>query len=293
MKKFLLAVACMISCTSIADAQLLWKISGNGLTSGSYIFGTYHLAPLSIKDSISGLRDAFDKTEQVYGEIIMEDMMKPEISEIMQQKIMLPDSTTLSDFYTEEQYNLIDSVFRSYTGMKLEMFGRMKPSFITQQLTVMILLRELKDFNPQEQLDTWFQTEAKKAGKYVGALESAEYQCDVLFDSQSLERQAELLYCTVTNIDDLLESDMTEAYMNQNLGRLYELITEKNSDSCDSTPEEDDMMIYGRNRDWAGKMPGIMKEKPTFFVVGAGHLPGDKGVLKLLESQGYIIEPVL
>ena len=49
-------------------------------------------------------------------------------------------------------------------------------------------------------------------------------------------------------------------------------------------------MIYGRNENWAGQMPAIMKQVPTLFVVGAGHLPGDNGVLNLLKQQGYTIE---
>ena len=35
-----------------------------------------------------------------------------------------------------------------------------------------------------------------------------------------------------------------------------------------------------------------MGEKPTLFVVGAGHLCGEKGVLKLLEEDGYTVEGV-
>lgn len=40
------------------------------------------------------------------------------------------------------------------------------------------------------------------------------------------------------------------------------------------------------------KMPSIMKETPTLFVVGAGHLPGTNGVLKLLKEKGYTVEPM-
>jgi uncharacterized protein YbaP (TraB family) len=39
-------------------------------------------------------------------------------------------------------------------------------------------------------------------------------------------------------------------------------------------------------------MPAIMKEAPTFFVVGAGHLPSDRGVLELLRKAGYTVEGV-
>ena len=49
------------------NAQLLYRISGGSLAKPSYIVGTYHLAPVSFADSVAGLRDAMDLTEQVCG----------------------------------------------------------------------------------------------------------------------------------------------------------------------------------------------------------------------------------
>ena len=66
----------------------------------------------------------------------------------------------------------------------------------------------------------------------------------------------------------------------------------KRGNSCDSTPEEDEVMIYGRNADWAKRLPAIMREKSTFLAVGAAHLPGERGLLQLLRAAGYTVEPV-
>jgi uncharacterized protein YbaP (TraB family) len=35
-----------------------------------------------------------------------------------------------------------------------------------------------------------------------------------------------------------------------------------------------------------------MKQQPTFFAVGAGHLAGKDGVIHLLRSNGYKVRPV-
>ena len=35
-----------------------------------------------------------------------------------------------------------------------------------------------------------------------------------------------------------------------------------------------------------------MADKSTLIAVGAGHLPGDKGVLSLLRQAGYTVEAV-
>ena len=42
-------------CLLPAQSQLLWQVSGHGLTRPSYLFGTHHLIPVSFLDSVPGL----------------------------------------------------------------------------------------------------------------------------------------------------------------------------------------------------------------------------------------------
>lgn len=291
MKKTL--VFMLLLCITLgAQAQLLWKVSGNGLDRPSYVIGTHHLAPLSVKDSIANLQQAIDQTEQVYGEIVMDDANNPEILMKMQQAMMLPADTTLKSFYTQAQYDTIAAVVKNYMGVDLALFDKLKPATITTQLSVALAMKSLKGFNPQEQLDTWFQKQARQAGKKVGSLETIDMQINVLYNSQTLMRQALLLYCTATHIEQSVDQSlrMNQAYMKQDLDELLAIIEEKMSDACDSTPEEISTLIYGRNANWARQFPSIMKQSPTLFVVGAGHLPGPQGLLKLLQKQGYTVE---
>lgn len=291
MKK-IFALLMLLCITLGANAQLLWKVSGNGLEKPSYIFGTHHVAPLSMKDSIAGMAEALNGTSQVYGELVMEDMMKPEMLMKMQQAMMLPGDTTLKSLFTQAQYDSIASVVKENIGMELAMFDKLKPAALNAQLAVVLSVKAVKGYNPQEQLDTWFQTQAKQAGKKVGGLESTESQIDVLYNSQSLKRQAQQLYCSATHIDYGIDMTrrLAEAYLSQDLDKLLEITEEKMGNACDSTPEEEEALIYGRNANWVKQMPGIMKQASTLFVVGAGHLPGERGVLKLLEKQGYTVE---
>lgn len=50
--------------------------------------------------------------------------------------------------------------------------------------------------------------------------------------------------------------------------------------------------LTNRNKNWISKMSEIMMEKPTFFGVGAAHLAGEEGVIKLLRKKGYKVEAV-
>ena len=62
--------------------------------------------------------------------------------------------------------------------------------------------------------------------------------------------------------------------------------------SCAATPEEEADLLDNRNHNWIKMMPDMMTEQPTLFVVGAAHLCGEQGVLKLLEELGYTVEGV-
>lgn len=293
MKKTFVLLA-LLAITLSANAQLLWKISGNGLEHPSYLLGTHHVAPLSVKDSIAGMKEALEATSQVYGEILMEDMMKPEMMMKMQQAMMLPSDTTLKSLFTPAAYDSIAAVVKENIGVDLAMFEKVKPAAINAQLAVVLSTKALPGYNPQEQLDTWFQTQAKQAGKKVGGLESIESQIDVLYKAQSLKRQATLLYCTVTHMDYNIDVTrrMAQAYLAQDLDKVLALMKESMNNECDYNPEEEETLIYGRNANWAKLMPDIMKQAPTLFVVGAAHLPDNRGVLKLLEAQGYTVTPM-
>lgn len=276
-----------------AQAQLLWKVSGNGLQKPSYIFGTYHLAPLSTKDSIAALPQAMQDAQQVYGEVVMADMMKPEFLALMQQQMMLPADTTLKSLFTQEQYETVGRLVKEYMQMDLAMLDRLKPAALVQQLSVLFCLKHTPGFNPQEQLDTYFQQEAAKQGKKVAGLETIQSQVDVLYGTP-LRRQAENLYCMASDTAKQIRqaNELVSAYAAQDIDRLLRLMEEKEGTSCDPQPEEMAQLLYNRNENWVKQMPAIMQAAPTLFVVGAGHLPGDKGVLRLLQEQGYTLEPM-
>ena len=163
MKRFL-TLLLVVAATLGAQAQLLWKVSGNGLDKPSYLFGTYHLASLGIKDSIAALPQVQQDVQQVYGEVIMADMMKPETLMKMQQQMMLPADTTLKSLFSPEEFEVVTQAVKEYLQVDIALLDRMKPAALSQQLTVLFYLKHTPGYNPQEQLDASFQQDATKTG---------------------------------------------------------------------------------------------------------------------------------
>ena len=154
MKK-LLGILLFISIALSANAQLLWKVSGKGLEKPSYIFGTYHLSPLSIKDSIAAMPQAMSETAQVYGEVVMSEMATPAFMQSMQQQMMMPKDTTLQSLFTPEQYEEVGKAIKENMMVDIAMLAQLKPAAINQQLVVLLYMKHTPGFNPQEQLDTY------------------------------------------------------------------------------------------------------------------------------------------
>jgi uncharacterized protein YbaP (TraB family) len=170
---------------------------------------------------------------------------------------------------------------------------KMKPVTLSTTLSLASYMKKTQSFNPMELLDNYFQTLALQNGKSVKGFETVEFQMDVLYGSE-LPKQVEDLMCLVDHFDEATElvDRITSAYFSQNFQQLESVLEEEMEGSCAATPEEEAALLDNSNQNWITMMPDMMAEKPTLFVVGAGHLCGEKGVLKLLEGLGYTVEGI-
>lgn len=294
--------ATMLVLASIGtQAQLLFKISGHGLTSHSYIVGTYHLASVSFVDSIPGIRQAMADTQQTYGEVVMSEMFSADSLAIMQQAMMLPDGMTLDKLLTVDEMSRLNAYMKSVLGMDLtnpllsQQMGSLTPQALSTTLSLLSYMKKSGQFDPQNSFDDYFQKEARANGKGVGGLETLAFQIETLYKGATMERQKEQLMCLVDNAAfmDEMAGSVISAFYAQNIDAIKAAMDVKLHNSCDTSPEEENALIYNRNADWITKMPALMAQKPTLFAVGAAHLPGERGVLNLLRKAGYTVEGVV
>lgn len=294
--------ATMLVLASIGtQAQLLFKISGHGLTSPSYIVGTYHLASVSFVDSIPGIRQAMADTQQTYGEVVMSEMFSADSLALMQQAMMLPGDMTLDKLFTADEMSRLNAYIKSLLGMDLtnpllsQQMGKLTPQALSTSLSLLSYMKKSGQFDPQNSFDDYFQKEARANGKGVGGLETLAFQIETLYKGSTMERQKEQLMCLVDNAAfmDEMAGSVISAFYAQDIDAIKAAMDVKLHNSCDTSPEEENALIYNRNADWITKMPALMAQKPTLFAVGAAHLPGERGVLNLLRKARYTVEGVV
>ena len=262
------------------ENSLLWKISGNGLEKPSYLYGTIHMTcNYKLTDKMA---NAFAETDQIALEIDMDD---PSMQAKMMKSMMMAEGKTMKSLLSEEDYAQLASFFKENTGMGLEMFNTVKPFAVSA-----MLISKLVPCNPPASYETEFVKIAKEQKEEVIGLETIEYQLSV-FDSIPYKDQ---LADLVKMAKEGLEESKSEfellnvLYDQENIEGLMKMMLETD----DMTAEYTDVLLTKRNQNWIPVIQQLSKEKPTFYGVGAMHLAGDQGVIKLLRKAGFTVEAV-
>lgn len=287
MKRILILLALSLLCLT-SNAQLVWKISGNGIKKPSYILGTHHGCPFTYCDSIPGLMKAFDKVDNIIGEINMIEFaeMSPERMQKMQAMMMMPADTSLLSLFSTEEAAKVNEWLGKKMGASLEMLSVMKPMTIMVTVQNKEMMEVIPDIATMTTIDKYMQTLGQRKGKTIGELETADYQMELLYGN-SLEEQADALLEMIDHRDskELLQQ-LTNAYKSQNLDTLWKVFQEQ------MTGYEYDAIVKVRNLNWEKQMKELLPKQSTLFVVGAGHLPGESGMINLLREAGYKVKPV-
>jgi uncharacterized protein YbaP (TraB family) len=263
------------------DNSLLWEISGNGLATSSYLFGTFHLL---CKDDIhfgEALKQAITNSKKVYLELDLDDPAT------LMGGLMLMNmkgGKKLKDLYTEEQYQKISIFFRDSLKTPIGLFQQMKPAFLAA-----LLYPKMMPCNASSSVEESIMQLAKAGGKEIRGLETMAFQASV-FDSIPYEKQAEEL---LQGIDSMEKARidfglMLAAYKEQRLDKIEKII---NDPGFGSTVNQE-ALLDNRNKNWVGQLKQIMKQEPVFTAVGAGHLVGKNGLIALLRAEGYVVRAV-
>ena len=289
---FAAIVAAIVLLGLPARAQLLWRVSGNGLERPSYIMGTHHLALPSMLDSISGFADALAASGAVWGEVDCDSMASPQVMQRMAMAMMAPPDSALSHLLSADGYAVVERTFNKYfgpTGLSLKQLDALKPAAIATQMQVLRDAANMGNWDPSQQIDAEVQRRARAAGKAVHGLEDIDFQIGLLLGAPLTVQASDLLeMCKRDSAYAALSAEIGSAYERQDLDRLQRLIEDE---ELAGDSREAQRLIYDRNASWVSTLPAAMARGPVLVCVGAGHLPGAKGLIAMLRGKGFTVAP--
>lgn len=264
---------------------LLWKISGNGLVKASYLFGTIHMLCADDAGLSNNMKNIIRKADEVYFEVDLDNLF--EMLTVL-NKMKMKGDTTLQDLLNEIDYEKVKDFFESRSSvLPFSLLETYKPI-----LALSTLQENSLDCEAMTMMEQEIMMEAKKSNKKIRGLETMSYQAGVL-DSIPYKLQAQQLVSYVDNAnqgagEDKELEEMMDAYKSQNLQKLEEIMMKTDMGIGNFT----EVLLHNRNRNWVAKLKNILPDKSLLIAVGAGHLPGNLGVISLLRKAGYTVTPV-
>lgn len=266
--------------------SLLWEISGQGISQPSYLFGTIHIIDSDKYFLPKGTLEAIDNTDIMVFEIDMSEMEDMgAMAQIMMQAFM-EDNTTIKDLVSPEDYQLISDHF-SEMGMPFMMLERIKPMFLSVMGGDMDM--EGMQSGAITSYELKFNEMAQSMNRETAGLETIEFQMG-LFDSIPYTEQAAMLVETIkmgSSSNDQME-EMISKYLDQDIDGLASYISEE----ADDMSNFEDLLLVKRNENWIPQIRTLSSKRPAFYAVGAGHLGGPKGVIRLLRAEGFTVTAV-
>ena len=284
-----LAFIAVISCRAQKSANgpsaqnnsLLWKISGKGLKAPSYLFGTIHLICAEKFLWTPAMQKAFTASQKVAFEMDIDD---PGVMMSVGAGMMLPDSISLSDYFSPEDYQRLEKYAQDSLHISGITLSRLQPFAILSMAMMAVSPCADEPISYEQKISGW----ATEQHKEILGLESAKEQLAVMNDMNKDSTASQVIQL-LNHPEAPKEQYQTllSAFLKQDLGSLYRLILTAPDMSADLNT-----LLFQRNKKWIPEIEQMIGQQSTFIAVGSGHLAGSKGVIALLQQEGYTVEPV-
>ena len=259
---------------------LLWKIESPG-RAASYLFGTMHSADPRVTNVHQSVRDALNNASSFTMELLLNGASISSMAEAM--------------FFTKGQglrAAVGDELFEQ-TKQAMAEHGFPTRGLDSKKAWVIIMMLNTPSAEPGLALDLLLQLEATLQGKPTFGLETMEEQISV-FNDMSMEDQVTLLRHAVRSHGEVTREfeRLVEIYRSGDLNRLVELVRGYKDEEGGAYDAMLESLLTRRNQVMVERMAPRLKKGGAFIAVGAAHLPGENGLLDLLDRAGYRVSAV-
>jgi hypothetical protein len=260
---------------------ILYRVRSPAAPTPSYLLGTIHSEDPRVLSLPEPVRTAFEASPALALEVV------PNSEAIIKSMVAMTytDGRTLKEVLPPDLYQRAAEALGGL-GMTPAAFQDFKPWAV-------VTLLSLPPAEKGEFLDLVLYRAALESRKEIKGLETMEEQLAV-FDGLSEADQIALLRETLDARDRMpaMFEDLIRAYVAQDLDALMErseLYLQDGDPRLAALFRE--AAVDSRNRRMAERMQPLLDEGGWFVAVGALHLPGQEGVLRLLEERGYEVRP--
>lgn len=256
---------------------LLWQISGLELPGTSYLFGTMHVRNQRAFAHLEVVYEAIEQCDAFATEVNLDGLgMMGAL-----QTFQLPNGTTLDQLFAPKKYAKLRRILRKVYGIDIHAFRRLQPILIANLLEESTLMKDMPFA-----LDQHLWQFAQERGKKMAGIETLDEQIQTL-QSIPLDYQIQALLSIQKNISRHRKSLLkaTDWYKNGRIDQLYR-------SSRQGLHGLRSLLLYNRNQLMATRIRDMVNMQTSFCAVGAAHLWGKYGVIRLLKNDQIKVTPV-
>jgi uncharacterized protein len=261
---------------------LLWQIEAEGYTP-SYLFATIHSEDPRVMQLPPPVEQAYIQADSVTieVEITISALLKSLVA------MYLPPGQTLDKLIAADKYQRLIEL--------LEPRGIPEIAAKTMKPAALVMFLSVPKSETGEFLDMMLYLQAQERGQAVHGLETIEEQLRIL-DILDLDEQVILLEQSLdgmADFPDLLEK-MHQLYLQRNLTSIMQFSLEymQNDEHQKIVDKFMNYIVDQRNFIMLERMRPRLQEGNAFIAVGAMHLPGERGLIKLLEQNGFTLTSI-
>ncbi|WP_306113408.1 MULTISPECIES: TraB/GumN family protein [unclassified Roseovarius] len=271
---------------------LLWRATRGDTT--FTLFGTYHFEHDRTAAHLAALKPMIDQADRVYLEVSNDDQDQLQRELARDPSIMfIMQGPTLPDLLGEEDWQRLTEEMnaRAIPGF---MAAKFKPFWAAMMLGI----------GPCEARNSLASDAGidKRIGDYASEIGNPSRSLEdfrkllTLFDSYPQEEQLDmirLMFSWSGDADDLAYT-LRQRYLAQEVALIWEfsrLISLKYGGPDAETDFDlfEQQLLIERNHGWVEVLMRDTTNQTVFIAVGAAHLPGEHGLLHLLDAEGFDI----
>jgi uncharacterized protein len=265
-----------IAAPTVSARPAIWVVKDEDTT--IYLFGTVHLLRPNIRWFKDEVKSAFDASPEIVLELIDGD--DPASQQKMLTRAMDPKGVPITKRLAPKDAEAYIAMMKDI-GIPYRGFEQFKPWFVSIALS--LLPMQKAGYDPDSGVEKTLTAEAKKSGKTLIGLETADQQLGY-FDSMSEKQQIDMLNSAVKEAPESGKTidAMVDAWVKGDPARLAKNLNK----GMASTPELAKLLLSDRNERWATWIDNRMDAPGTVFIaVGAGHLAGKGSVQDFLKRH--------
>lgn len=279
----------IVNAAASNDKAFFWKVESK--TATVYMLGSIHFADKSFYPLRKEIEQAFSDSNYLVVELDAESI-DPEIYQLQIEKHgSYPEGETIKDHVSNEAYRKLVEYLKK-AGVPIKAVEKQKPGMLVLTLSILEVMR--LGLDPSMGVDAYFLNRAKMNGPRqkmkILELETLDEQLAIFMNFPDGELLLKETFYSMGDSEGVLDK-MISIWKQGDEEKMNALLFGEAVRDYPVFASIYESLFYSRNKKMTNAVKGYLKSQGNyFFVVGAGHLIGNEGIVHLLEESGHKVE---